>query len=267
VAVSGYVDLHSHVLPGIDDGPSELAGSIEMLRAAAESGISTLAATPHLNAGFPDVHVRELAGRCQELRDVITREGIELRLVAGAEVSLVWALEATEEDLRLATYDQRGCDLLVETPSHNALALETLLYELRVKCLRVTLAHPERSAEFQRDPSRLADLAEKGILLQINADAVLGSKPQSGDHRLARHLCKEGLAHVIASDGHRAASWRPITRLAEAASVAEELVGAERAQWMMTVVPRAIVEGAELPEPPPITPPRRGSRRLFRRHR
>jgi tyrosine-protein phosphatase YwqE len=117
--VSGYVDLHSHVLPGIDDGPSELEGSIAMLRAAAESGVSTLAATPHLQASFPAVDVRELAGRCQELRDVITREGIEIRLVSGAEVSLVWALEASEEDLRLATYNQGGADLLIETPSHS----------------------------------------------------------------------------------------------------------------------------------------------------
>jgi protein-tyrosine phosphatase len=106
--VSGYVDIHSHVLPGLDDGPADLEVALAMLRAAAESGTTTIAATPHLRAAFPDVRVHELAQRCQEVRDQISREGIEIRLVSGAEVSLVFALEASDEALTFATYDQRA---------------------------------------------------------------------------------------------------------------------------------------------------------------
>ena len=75
--MSGYVDIHAHVLPGIDDGPSDLEGALAMLRAAAESGTTTIASTPHLRSDYPDVHVNELAQRCQALREEIARAGIE----------------------------------------------------------------------------------------------------------------------------------------------------------------------------------------------
>lgn len=202
------------------------------------------------------------AARCQALREEISREGIQIRLVSGAEVSLAWALEAREEELMLATYDQRGTDLLIETPSLNVAGIDRLLYELRVKGLRVTLAHPERNPDFQRDPARLVELAQQGVLLQLDADALLDPARRSPAARLAQHLCSEGLAHTLASDGHRAASWRPVTRLAPAARAVAELVGPERARWMAQTVPAAIIEGAELPDPPPVVT-RRRRRKLF----
>jgi protein-tyrosine phosphatase len=262
--VPGYVDLHSHVLPGIDDGPFDAQAAIAMLRAAAASGIGTVAVTPHLRSDFPNVHIDELERRCRELRESCAREGIELRIVSGAEVSLVWALEASDEQLALATFDQLGTDLLIETPTFDVVGLERLLYQLRAKGLRVTLAHPERSVEFQRDPSRLADLVEHGVLVQLNAETLLGAPRRSDVHRLGHHLCAEGLVHALASDAHRAAGWRPITCLAEAVPVAAQLAGPARARWMTHTAPAAILAGAELPDAPEVpTAPRR--RRLLRR--
>ncbi len=84
--MDGYVDIHSHILPGIDDGPSDLEGSVAMARAAADVGISTMAATPHLRSDFPDVHVEELARRGQEVRDALGREGVPVTVVSAAEV-------------------------------------------------------------------------------------------------------------------------------------------------------------------------------------
>jgi protein-tyrosine phosphatase len=126
-----------------------------MLRAAAASGTRRIAATAHLRSDFPDVRVGELAQRCQQLREAAARERLAIRIVCAAEVSLAWALEASNEELMLATYEQRGTDLLIETPTFNVAGLDRLLYELPAKRLRVTLAHPERNPEFQRDPSLL----------------------------------------------------------------------------------------------------------------
>jgi protein-tyrosine phosphatase len=255
--MSGYVDIHAHVLPGIDDGPAELEGALEMLRAAAVSGTSTIVATPHIRGDFPDVQVSELAGRCQELRERIAGERLGIELVSGAEVSLVWAVDASDEELKLVTYGQRGTDVLIETPLTTTAGLDTLLYELRVRGLRVTLAHPERSREFQRDPSPLSDLAARGILLQVNADSLLGNPRRSATAKLGAALCRDGLAHALASDGHRAQAWRPVSRLPEAVRAASELVGPERAQWLASDAPAAIVAGRELPEPPPVVGGRR----------
>jgi protein-tyrosine phosphatase len=264
--VLGYVDLHAHALPGIDDGPSDAAGAIALLRAAATSGTGTIAVTPHVRSDFPDVHVDELDRRCRALREAVAREGIDIEIVCGAEVSLVWALEASDEELALATYGQRGTDLLIETPTFDVVGLQSLLNQLRAKGLRVTLAHPERNVEFQRAPDRLADLVRDGVLLQVNAETLLGSDRRSETHRLGRYLCFEGVAHALASDGHRAAGWRPVTCLAKAAQIAATLVGPDRAHWMTHAAPQAILAGTALPDVPD-APDRQRGPGLFRRRR
>lgn len=263
----GYVDLHAHALPGIDDGPSNTEGAIAMLRAAATAGIGTLAVTPHLRSDFPNVHVDELDRRCRTLRDACVREGIEIEIVCGAEVSLVWALEASDAELALATYGQRGTDLLIETPTFDVVGLESRLNQLRAKGLRVTLAHPERNVKFQRAPARLADLVQDGVLLQVNAETLLGAGRRSDAHRLGRYLCSAGLAHALASDGHRAAGRRPVTCLAKAARMAAALVGPDRAHWMTHAAPGAIITGATLPDAPEALNARRRHGLLRRRRR
>jgi protein-tyrosine phosphatase len=252
------------VLPGIDDGPDDLEQSLAMLRAAAESGTTTIAATPHLRPDFPDVHVHELADRSQVVREALEREGIPIRLVSGAEVSVVWAIDASDEELALASYDQRGTDLLIETPTMKLVGMDRFLYQLQAKGYRVTLGHPERSLDFQRDDASLRELAARGVLLEVNAESVVGSDANGRTQRLARRLMTEGLAHVLASDGHRGTGWRPVTELAESLDAAAELVGYDRAQWIMSEAPAAVVDGRELPPAPPvIQQPKR--RRLFGR--
>jgi protein-tyrosine phosphatase len=257
------VDIHAHVLPGIDDGPGELEGSLELLRAAAAAGTGTIAATPHLRADFPDVHVGELADRCQRVRDAAAEQAIAIGIVEGAEVSVAWAAKASAESLRLASYGQRGTDLLIETPTSKLVGLERFLYELRAKGYRVTLGHPERNLEFQRDSDPLWQLAEQGVLLQVNAGSLLRGQGPAKTRRLATSLVRDGVAHAIASDGHRAHQWRPVTLLGEAAGVLRELVGEERAAWMARAVPGAIATGAELPAAPPLAPAERPRGRRF----
>ena len=258
--MSGFVDIHSHVLPGIDDGPADLAGSLAMGAAAVESGTAVLAATPHLRSDFPAVEVAQIATGCARLQSELDARGVGLRVVAGAETSLVWALDASEEDLRLATYGQRGTDLLIETPAEVSM-LEQLLYQVRLRGPRVILAHPERSPTFKREPDRLARLAAQGILLQVNAD-ILTAPRGSTTRRLAERICQDGLAHVIASDGHRATDWRPVGALAAGVAPLAALVGPARARWMSVDVPAAIIAGTALPPDPGVEAPRRG---LFRR--
>jgi protein-tyrosine phosphatase len=248
---AGLVDIHAHLLPGIDDGPETLAESLAMARAAGDAGIEAVVATPHLRADFPDVHVEELAERCRALREALGREGIVLRVVSGAEVSMEWALEAPEEQLRLASYDQRGTDLLIETPENVSL-LDRMLVPLTNRGYRVTLAHPERAPAFQRNPERLQDLVAQGALLQVNAASVMG-RWRNERGRLALALCRDGLAHALASDGHRARDWRPITDLAAAVEKLSAAVGVERADWLASAAPRAICQGAALPPVPALS--------------
>jgi protein-tyrosine phosphatase len=254
--VNGLVDIHTHLLPGIDDGPDDLDQSLAMAGAAADAGTATIAATPHLRADFPDVHVEELAGRCRALREAIEDRGIPVRVVPGAEVSLAWAIDASDEELALASYGQRGTDLLVETPTTGAAAIEAAIAHLQGKGFRITLAHPERGLAFQRNPEKLRPLVERGLLLAVNAESLLGPRA-SPPRRAARRLCVDGLAHVLASDGHRGAQWRPVTVLEAGAAAAADLVGEERASWMTRAAPAAVLDGTELPVAPPVRRARR----------
>jgi protein-tyrosine phosphatase len=249
------VDLHAHVLPGIDDGPADLDGAVALAAAAAAAGVTTMAATPHVRADHPAVRPGELASRTQTLQERLRAEGIPLRVVPAGEVDLYWAAEADADALRLVSYGQRGTDVLVETPyGELPPVFETLMFRLTAQGYRLLLSHPERSPTFQREPQRLAALAERGTLLQVTASALAGTNRRSRTERLARDLVREGVAHVIASDAHGANIVRATLR--DGVLAAARLAPA-RAEWMATEVPAAILAGEPLPPAPTETGRRR----------
>jgi protein-tyrosine phosphatase len=251
------IDLHCHLLPGIDDGPADLEESLELARLMAAEGVTTAAATPHLREDHPRVVPAELSDRCATLNGHLRSADIDLEVVPGGELDLAWALSASDEDLRLCTYCQRGSDVLVESPyGPLATMFEQLLFQLRSTGLRVLLAHPERNPTFQDDPGRLAELVRQGVLLQLTgASVVRGARGGSRSGQLARALLKDGLAHVIASDAHG-----PLT--AERASLAAGLAAAAdideaTARWMVHDAPAAILRGEPLPTRPALPARRR----------
>ena len=231
------VDLHAHVLPGIDDGPPDLDASVALLRAVEADGIGTIAATPHVRDDHPDVVPAELAGRVAELQERLDAEGIGVRVVPSGEVDLAWAMGADDDALKLVSIGQRGTDLLVETPyGEPPPTLDDLLFSLAVKGYRVLLAHPERGPAFQRHPERLHALHERGVLMQVTAFALVSPNRPSRSHKLATQLVRDGLATVLASDAHAVGGGRPagLTRRghrggAPGGSRARALAGARRA--------------------------------------
>jgi protein-tyrosine phosphatase len=254
------IDLHAHVLPGIDDGAATLEEALEVAAAAASDGTTVLAATPHLRADHPAVRPEELAGRTARLRSAVRDAGIALRIVGGGEADLAWALQAGDERLRLVSFEQAGRDLMIETPYGPLPAgFEDLLFAVAARGYRVLLAHPERSPTFQQDTARLRELVRRGTLLQVTAAALAGPPAGSRSGRLARALVKEGVAHVIASDRHGPDLGR--AGLADGVAAARALAG-PRADWMVDDAPAAILAGDPLPTPPPIPP--RGRRWLRR---
>jgi protein-tyrosine phosphatase len=242
------IDLHTHVLPGIDDGPPDMAGALRLAATAAAEGVRVLAATPHLRSDHPGVRPEELQGRVDAVRDELKRAGVAVEVVVGGEVDLLWAQQAGERALRQVSYGQRGTDLLVETPyGELPVRLEEMLFTLAAQGFRVLLAHPERSAGFREQPKRLGALVARGTLLQVTAGSLAGPARHSRSHRFARQLVREGLAHVIASDAHGGDLER--AGLAAGLAAAAELAP-RRAEWMVTDAPAAILSGESLSQPP-----------------
>ena len=242
------IDLHAHVLPGIDDGPAGIEESVELAREAHRDGVRTLALTPHLRDDYPAVVPDELSTRRDDLARRLAEESCELELVTGGEVDIAWGQRAGADALRLVSYGQAGTDLLVETPYGGLpFHFEEMLWKLRAQGFRVLLAHPERNATLQGDPERLRRLVDQGVLVQVTAEALAGPRG-SRSRRFAAAMVSEGVAHVIASDAHGAAT---VVRAGMSEGVAAAAaIDPARAEWMATDAPAAILAGAALPRPP-----------------
>jgi protein-tyrosine phosphatase len=259
------IDLHAHVLPGIDDGPEHLEGSVALARAATECGTHLIAATPHLRWDHPGVRPEELAGRCRTLQDVLADQGVPLRVLPGAEVDLLWTATASADQLRLATYGQRGSDLLLETP-YGPLPpnFEKLVEGITDHGIRVLLAHPERNPTVQRDPTRVLELVKRGVLVQVTAMSLSQRTGGSKAASVSRWLIERGVAHVIASDCHSAGPRRSPDR--SAAIAFAKSISRARAEWMLHENPQAIIAGEPL-TPRPLGPAGQATGTPFRRAR
>jgi len=253
------IDLHSHVLPGIDDGPADIDASVDLAVAAAEAGTAVLAATPHARHDHPLVDLGRTAESCAEVNERVPADHA-ITVVPAAEVDLLWAQRASDEELRLASFGQRGTDILIETP-YGALpdTFEELLFKVAVRGYRLLLAHPERNEAFQRDPARLREIASRGVLIQITLPALLRQDRRSRSRKLALDLVREGIAHNLASDAHSAGPWRSPDLRTGVDALAE--VAPARAEWMVTDAPAAILAGESLP-PAPVDVGRRWRLRL-----
>lgn len=257
------IDLHSHLLPGIDDGPPAADGSLELAREAALTGVTVMAATPHITWDLPNTSVTVAEG-IADLQPQLDAAGIGIRIVPGGEIAASRARELSDDELRGLRLGG-GDWLLVECPlSVAAIGFDQVLYELQARGHRVVLAHPERSPALHREPHKVEALVGAGMLAQITAGSLTG---QFGStvKRFTHELIEQGLVHNLASDAHDAIR-RPPAIAAAIEAVCDELQGAElHAQWWTRDVPEAILGGAPIPPAPGPPPARKRRRRLFRR--
>ncbi len=241
------IDLHSHVLFGLDDGAAYLDESVAMCRAAAADGITVLAATPHVRHDYPTAP-EQMEARLAEVR---AAAGDVVRLVPGGEIDLD---ELSRPRAFLARFALAGNPryLLVETPYVGwPLHLAEQLFRLRANGVTPVLAHPERNADVQRRPELLEPIVAGGTLVQVTAASVDGRLGRNAKS-CAEALIDRQLAHLIASDAH-APSVRAIGMSSAADAVGDDAL----ARWLTEEMPRAIVEDEQLPPRPRAGRPRR----------
>ena len=238
------IDLHSHILPGVDDGVKTLAESIELARAAVADGVSAIAATPHVRDDYPtsaDTMERGVAG----LRDSFAAGGIELRVLRGGELALDRLDRYDVEELRRFGLGGNESYLLVETPYHAwPLDLGDRVFRLAVMDVTAVIGHPERNAAVQEDPGLLEAAVRAGALVQLTAASVDGRLGRRAA-RTCEALLERGLAHLVASDAHA-----PDIRAVGMAAAADALGGGALARWLTVDVPRSIVDAEAVPERP-----------------
>jgi len=251
------VDLHCHVLPGIDDGPPDMAAALALARAQVAAGVTTVAATSHVDWRSGN-RAATLAAGMGPLRAALAEAAIPLEVVSGGEVGLTLAPDLGDDELTTLRLGG-GPWLLLEAPlSPSTTGFERIVRHVQGRGHAILLAHPERCPAVHRDPAVVEGLVRDGVLVQVTAgafDGVYGDRVR----QVALDLVARGLVHVVASDAHSADRRPPGLREPLARAGLEGFAG-----WLCHDVPAAILAGGEIPPPPgPFPAPRR--RRLFGR--
>jgi protein-tyrosine phosphatase len=239
-----FVDIHCHLLPGIDDGSPDEAPSLEMARMAVADGMRTVIVTPHQLGNFAHnrgEQIRQLTARLQQLLDA---NNIPLEILPGADVRIEDQMVSLLASGDVLTLGDHGRHVLLELPHELYFPLEGVLRELSRHGFTGILSHPERNHGLLSDPDVLPALVDAGCLMQVTAGSLAGT---FGPHsqQLADWMLSQGLVHFVATDAHGVRSRRPLMRRAfeRVTSLANE----ETAAILCSTNPALVAQGKTVP--------------------
>ncbi len=245
------IDLHHHLLPGIDDGSPDLETSVAMVEMAAEDGVTHIVATPHANEEFEYNRERN-EDLLRQIREALPADvATKVTLGLGADFNLYFE---NTEDLRehgLRYTINGGPYLLVELPDTAIPSrLDELFYRMRVDGLMPILTHPERNSTLQRSRSRLRAWMQADLLVQVTAGSLNGTFGKVAQ-RVGWELIERNWAHFVSSDAHNLTRRTP--RLSEAYNLVSKRMGAVTAKRLFVTNPLAVFEGRAMsPQPIPV---------------
>ena len=242
--MSGFTDIHCHLLPGIDDGSTDWSETLAMARMAVDDGISTIIATPHQCGNYADNDggtIREFVSQVQAFLD---QNKVPLEVLPGADVRIETNLVQDLQSGQLVSLADRRRHVLLELPHELYFPLEPVLDSLAKIGMVGILSHPERNQGILSQPKVIRPLVEAGCLMQVTAGSLMGTF--GPDIRaFSESLLTEGLVHFLATDAHGTKSRRPLLR--RAFDRAAKLTNAEYAEDLCCHHPAAVAQGIDVP--------------------
>jgi protein-tyrosine phosphatase len=235
------IDVHCHILPGVDDGAKTIEDSVAMARMAADAGTTKIVATPHMN--HPQYHVPgPLAkAKLEEVRAAVLAAKIPIEIVLAGEIHWSSDVPAQLASGELLPYCADHQYILFELPmSHVPDATREVMWKFQLAGIYPVLAHPERNMDFERNPDLIHQYRDAGVPCQITAMSLTGDFGRKA-RKLSERWLAEGAIDLLASDGHSARS-RPPT-LADAARIVRKQAGETVEDWLTCEVPRRILAG------------------------
>ncbi len=202
--MTSLIDIHSHLLPGIDDGAQTIDDAIELVRYAVAHGITHSVITPHIHPGRYDNNSETIAQAFQCLQEEITRQKISLKIAYASEVRIsVEMMQLIEQNQIpfLGTLQNKHVMLLEFPHSHILPGSEKMITWLANRNIKAIIVHPERNKELQADFSKISPFLKAGCLLQVTAGSLTG-KFGSKSQNIARLLIENNWAHFVATDAH-----------------------------------------------------------------
>ncbi|MDE3076126.1 MAG: tyrosine protein phosphatase [Chloroflexota bacterium] len=244
------IDLHNHILPGVDDGARTIEESREMARALVARGVTAACATPHTTEWSSAGNAADIGARVADLQSDLDRQGIGLRLLPGAEAHITPQLAKQVREKQVPTLNGSQY-LLLEFPyDHLPPYHEQVIFELQLDGIVPIIAHPERIDPIARDPRLLEQLVRRGCLAQLTASSLTGGFGRKvravSEAMLAHHLI-----HAIASDAHNADAAGRLAGLDDLHSTAARVVGPVRARELVEDIPAQVIAGGRVVPAPP----------------
>lgn len=245
-----WVDIHSHILPGLDDGANCESQSIRMARMAAQDGTRLVVCTPHWVPGLYPTDRDRILQEVIYLNERLRREGILLKLCPGQEIRLDVSIPARLSEGSLLTINDTGRYALIELPLQGLPPkVEGFLCQLQTEGITPILAHAERVSPLRQEPERLYRWVRAGLLAQVTAGSLLGHYGQELKE-YSIWLLKQRMAHMVGSDAHDLEGRPP--GLSQAKALVEDLLGEEVARDLFRNVPEAVVRGDPVEMAPPL---------------
>lgn len=242
------VDIHHHLIFGVDDGSPDLPTSVAMVQMAAEDGVTHLVATPHANEQYAYDRVAH-EDRLQQIRDALPGSvASRIQLGLGSDFHLDYDNTANIGDVTRHYAINGGPYLLIELSDIAIPArIDELLYQMRVAGLIPILTHPERNSTLQRSRERLREWMKADLLVQVTANSLTGQFGKTAG-RVAWELMEKQWVHFVSSDAHDLTRRTP--RLSAAYEVVAKRMGEETAQRLFVTNPLAVFQGKALPSQP-----------------
>lgn len=233
------IDLHCHLLPGIDDGAPDLEVSLAMARIAADDGITVTACTPHIMPGVYDNTGGDIKRRIEELSGHLAEAGIEMRLVCGADTHISPDLNQGFKDGRIPTLNDTRY-FLFEPPHHVAPPrLEYAVFDTMAAGYYPIITHPERLHWIEDHYDTMTKLARSGAWMQLTCGSITGNfgkRPQYW----AERMLDEGLVHILATDAHNLRNRMPV--MSKARDLVAERLGEQAAIDMVLTRPLGVLD-------------------------
>lgn len=235
------IDIHAHILAGIDDGPRSWEDSVKLAEIAVQSGVTSVVATPHYQYGDKLNNHEKVQGKVTYFQNLLKERDIPLQVLPGGEVLVNAYHRETFKSKDFPTLNKTGKYILIEFPMDVIPAnFDETIFSFRVMGITPIIAHPERNREIIQEPNALLKIIESGTLTQVNACSLVG-KQGWRVMRTAEILVLQNMAHFLASDMHSLLSRSP--ELAKARRKAELLIGSQAAQRLVHDNPRKVLSG------------------------
>lgn len=237
------IDMHSHILPGIDDGSQDIEESIKMIKEAKNVGFTAIISTSHYIEESYNFSKHEREELIKNVNEALEAENIDIKIYNGAEAYISTNLNELIKKEELPTINESKY-LLMELPMHSEiLYLDNIIYDLKTNGITPIIAHPERYSYVQKNPEMLQDLINKGVLFQANYGSIIGRYGKDAE-RIVKKLLKNNMIHFLGTDTHRSESV--YTQMDKILKKLEKLIGKEKLELLSTINPQKVLNNEEI---------------------